>query len=92
MTRCLRITYSTTAAIMRVFVWLLLVCTMCAAHAQQPAAKDRNAFVIEAMTSQRDRAQADAAACYADASVMIAKLQAEIAELKAPKQDAPAVK
>lgn len=59
------------------------------ACAAQTPTKDRNTFIVEAMTSQRDRAQADAAACYADASVMISKLQAEIAELKAPKKDEP---
>lgn len=74
---------------MRILVAAILIFGMSAALAQQPPAKDRNAFVIEAMTSQRDRAQADAAACYADASVMISKLQAEIAELKAPKKDEP---
>lgn len=61
-------------------IWLLL--NMAFAAFAEPA-KDRKDFLIEAYTSQRAVAQSDAAACYADASIMIAKLQAEIAELKA---------
>ena len=71
---------------MRVLVAALFLLPT-AALAETSAPKDRAAFVVEAITSQRDRAQADAAACYADANVMIAKLQAEIAELKAPKKE-----
>ena len=76
---------------------LIVAALLCAApaFAAEPA-KDRAAFVIEAIQTQRGRAYDEAASCYADANVMIAKLQAEIAELKAPKKadtpkpDAPA--
>ena len=73
---------------MRVLVAALFLLPV-VAFAETPAPKDRAAFVVDAITSQRDRAQADAAACYADANVMIAKLQVEIAELKASKKDKP---
>lgn len=73
---------------------LVVAILSASAEAQQPP-KDRKDFLIDALTAQRDRAQADAASCYSDANVMIAKLQAEIADLKAklpkdePKAEAP---
>lgn len=80
---------------MRILVAVILIFGMSAALAQQPVQKSRADFLVEAMGSQRDRAQADAAACYADASAMIAELNAKIADLKAKlpkdesKPDAP---
>lgn len=75
---------------MRKLIALLVAASM-PAFAQSPQhEKDRKDFVIEALTSQRDTALRDAAACYADASGMIAKLQIEITELKSPKKDEPA--
>lgn len=65
---------------MRTFAVAFMLLTALPAFAQQ---KDRKDFLIEAFTAQRDTASRDGAACYADASVMIAKLQAEITELKA---------
>lgn len=70
-------------------VLLVLILLTSTVFAQQPT-KDRKDFLIDGFIAQRDNAQRDAAACYADANVMIAKLQAEIAELKTPKKDEPA--
>ena len=54
------------------------------ALAQQPqAAKDRKDFLIEAIAHQGDTARMDAASCYADANLQIAKLQGDNAKLKA---------
>ncbi len=61
-------------------VLLALVLMTSTAFAQT---KDRKDFIIDAMTIQRDSAQRDAATCYADANIQIAKLNAEITELKA---------
>jgi hypothetical protein len=61
--------------------FLLCLLLIIPALAEQPA-KDRKDFMIEALTQQRDRASLDAASCVADANTLIAKLNAEIADLK----------
>jgi len=70
---------------MRLILVILIYLISTFAIAEQ--IKDRKDFLVEAITSQRDIALRDAASCYADASDMISKLKAEIAELKAPKKD-----
>lgn len=69
---------------MKKFLIILLTFIITPVFAQQ---KDRKDFLIEALTAQRERAAslawADAGSCYADASMEIVKLRAEIAELKA---------
>jgi hypothetical protein len=82
---------------MRPLVLLALIVSSMQALAQQPPQpsaqqKDRKDYLLEAVESQRNDAQAKLAICYADANGMIAQLNAQVADLKAElaKKEAPA--
>lgn len=59
-----------------------LACVPAFAQSPAPAPKDRSAYLLEALESQRNDALAKLALCYADGNDQIAKLNAQLTALK----------